>query len=309
MRQEGDSRPGARWFGARRAWPARGMLEKISPLATWKAFHDNRSFVTDLGLVARNREEVRRGVAEIPAGHGRGRVARRLVGARATGRHGSGTNLVTSDSTAGEPRERADPMFPYRRGSKKRGKGGGAGGGRRFDGGRRGPGGVHEILSQLQPATKALAQVLAGNARISGQLAHAKNLLAQAERAVEEKAIDRLAPAQREEFLEQLARLKLTVADADAAIGEPAEPRPAPVDRPAAVVDPERLRALALSLAASTAREPPRPPAAPVALEEEIEAPPPAASAPAPTPTPVVEPGSPRASRLRLKTTVLPRER
>lgn len=197
-------------------------------------------------------------------------------------------------------------MFPYRRGSKKRGKGGGAGGGRRFDGGRRGPGGVHEILSQLQPATKALAQVLAGNARVSGQLAHAKNLLAQAERAVEEKAVDRLAPAQREEFLEQLARLKLTVADADAAIGEPAEPRPPQPDRPAAV-DPERLRALALSLAASTAREPPSPPEAPVALAEEVEEPPRTAAAPAPTP--LVEPGSPRASRLRLKTTVLPRAR
>src|SRR3954470_5770228 len=113
-------------------------------------------------------------------------------------------------------------MFPYRRnGPKKRGKGGGgAGGGRRHHdggGGRRIPGSAAELLPMLQPTTKALAQMLAGNTKSSGQLVHARNILAQAQRLVEERQVDRLPPMQREEFLEQLARLKLTLADADEA--------------------------------------------------------------------------------------------
>lgn len=201
-------------------------------------------------------------------------------------------------------------MFPYRRGGKKRGKGNN-GGGRRFEPGRRPPSGVHELLAQMQPATKALAQVLAGGARISGQLTHARNLLAQAERLVEEHGIDRLAPAQREEFLEQLARLKLTVADADAALVGPAEPVAPRSAAPAAPIAKERLRELALSLAVSTPREPAAPPPAqavePVEAQEEPMRPEPA---PATLDTAAtVPPGSPRAARLRLKTTIVPRAR
>lgn len=199
-------------------------------------------------------------------------------------------------------------MFPFRRGGKKRGKGGGAAAGRRFARERRGGLAVHELLTQLQPATKALAQVLAGNVKSSGQLQHARNLLAQAERAVEERAIDRLAPAQREEFLEQLARLKLTVADAEAAAGAASETAASETARPQATVDPSRLRELALSLALSTSRAPapaPEPEAELTPPLVEAEEPP----APPPPSPPAAPPGSPRAARLRLKATLLPRER
>jgi len=201
-------------------------------------------------------------------------------------------------------------MFPYRRG-KKRGKGNG-GGGRRFEPGRRPPSSVHELLQQMQPATKALAQALAGGARISGPLGHARNLLGQAERFVEEHGLDRLAPTQREEFLEQLARLKLTVADADAALAEASPAAAQPTVSPAPIAK-ERLRELALSLAVATPREPPPPPAA--VAETAPEAGAPDEPAPSVPPTvggeaaPAAPPGSPRAARLRLKTTVLPRAR
>ena len=75
-------------------------------------------------------------------------------------------------------------MFPFRRnGPKKRGKGGGGGGGRRHhhDAGganRRIPGSAAELLGMMQPTTKALAQMLAGNTKTSGQLVHARNVLA-----------------------------------------------------------------------------------------------------------------------------------
>lgn len=149
-------------------------------------------------------------------------------------------------------------MFPYRRGGKKRQKGGppgrhgqqGGGGG-----GQRRVGGAYDVLNLMPSTTKALAQMLAGNTRASGQLAHARNILAQAERMIDERQIDRLMPIDRESFLEQLARLKLTLAaaaDAEAdeaqAAAEPEleiEPRPS--------VAPERLRELALSLAGELA--------------------------------------------------------
>jgi hypothetical protein len=149
------------------------------------------------------------------------------------------------------------PMFPYRRnGPKKRGKGGGGGrrhhdhGGGRHDhgGGRRVPGSAAELLPMLQPTTKALAQMLAGNTKTSGQLIHARNVLGQANRMVEDRLIDRLPPAAREEFLEQLARLKLTIADADEA-GLAAEPDENVPPRPAAAVGIDRLREVALRLA------------------------------------------------------------
>ncbi|HEX6016218.1 MAG TPA: hypothetical protein VFY87_31325 [Geminicoccaceae bacterium] len=153
-------------------------------------------------------------------------------------------------------------MFPYRRnGPKKRGKGGG-GGRRHHDhhgGGRRVPGSAAELLPMLQPTTKALAQMLAGNTKTSGQLIHARNVLGQANRMVEDRLTDRLPPAAREEFLEQLARLKLTIADADEA-GLAVEPDTNVPPRPAvATVGIDRLREVALRLA--TAEPAPQVPA------------------------------------------------
>lgn len=142
-------------------------------------------------------------------------------------------------------------MFPFRRGGgKKRGKpqGGQGGGGRRQGGGgRRIPNSATELLGSLQPTTKNLAQLLAGNSRASGQLVHARNILNQAERLVDEQAVERLPPKQREEFLEQLARLKLTLADAETEADLDAAAEPAPPPGPAIPMD--RLRELALSLA------------------------------------------------------------
>ena len=155
-------------------------------------------------------------------------------------------------------------MFPFRRGGgKKRGKpqgqghqgqGGGhqgQGGGRRQGGGgRRIPNSAAELLGTLQPTTKSLAQVLAGNTRASGQVVHARNILAQAERLVGERAVERLPPKQREDFLEQFARLKLTLADADdAAEAEAAREEPGPAAPPVTM---DRLRELAISLAAGS---------------------------------------------------------
>jgi hypothetical protein len=113
----------------------------------------------------------------------------------------------------------------------------------------------------LQPTTKALAQMLAGNTKSSGQLVHARNILAQAQRLVEERQVDRLPPMQREEFLEQLARLKLTLADADEAGLQ--EAMPAAEQRPVASIAPDTLRDVARRLALaseSTASPEPAPP-------------------------------------------------
>jgi len=145
-------------------------------------------------------------------------------------------------------------MFPFRRnGPKKRGKGGGGrrphdgGGG---GGGRRVPGSAAELLPMMQPTTKALAQMLAGNTKSSGQLVHARNILAQATRMVDERHVDRLPPAAREEFFEQLARLKLTIGDAEEA--GLAGPEPAlETAAPAAPMGADRLREVALRLATS----------------------------------------------------------
>jgi hypothetical protein len=137
-------------------------------------------------------------------------------------------------------------MFPYRRqGPKKRNKNNHA---RKMHGPQKGlPNSARDLLPILQPATKALAQVLAGRTNASGQLGHAQTVLAHAERLIGERAHNRLNPAEREEFFEQLARLKLTIADADAeaevVAAEEQEPK-----RQAPPVDQERLRALALTL-------------------------------------------------------------
>jgi hypothetical protein len=137
-------------------------------------------------------------------------------------------------------------IFPYRRhGPKKRVK---HGPNRKPRGPQKGlPNSARDLLPMLQPATKALAQVLAGRAGASGQLGHARTMLAQAERMIAERAHNRLTPSEREEFFEQLARLKLTLADADAEAEvqavEQHEPRP-----PAAPVAQERLKEMALAL-------------------------------------------------------------
>ena len=110
------------------------------------------------------------------------------------------------------------------------------------------------MLRLLQPTTKALAQLLAGNARPSGQLRHARNVLDQAEYLVEERQVEQLPPREREEFLEQYARLKLTVTDArdgDHGHGERLDGGQR-ADRPA--VAPERLLEMALALSSSPAQ-------------------------------------------------------
>jgi hypothetical protein len=137
-------------------------------------------------------------------------------------------------------------IFPYRRhGPKKRVK---HGPNRKPRGPQKGlPNSARDLLPMLQPATKALAQVLAGRTGASGQLGHARTMLAQAERMIAERAHNRLTPSEREEFFEQLARLKLTLADADVEAEvqavEQHEPRP-----PAAPVAQERLKEMALAL-------------------------------------------------------------
>src|SRR5690606_10855115 len=79
------------------------------------------------------------------------------------------------------------------------------------------------------------------------QLNHARNLLAHAERLINDRVHNRLNPAEREEFFEQLARLRLTIADAEAeaevqAAEEQVERQP---PRPVAQ---ERLKEMALAL-------------------------------------------------------------
>jgi hypothetical protein len=137
-------------------------------------------------------------------------------------------------------------MFPYRRhGGKKRSKGAA----RKSRGPQRPlPNSARDLLPMLQPATKALAQMLAGRTGVSGQLNHARNLLAHAERLINDRVHNRLIPAEREEFFEQLARLRLTLADADAeaevqAAEEQVEKRPPPPP-----VAQERLKEMALAL-------------------------------------------------------------
>src|SRR5919106_1111804 len=137
-------------------------------------------------------------------------------------------------------------IFPYRRhGPKNRVK---HGPNRKSRGPQKGlPNSARDLLPLLQPATKALAQMLAGRTGASGQLGHARTMLAQAERMTAERAHNRLTPAEREEFFEQLARLKLTLADADAEAEvqavEEQVPRP-----PAPPVAQERLKEMALAL-------------------------------------------------------------
>ena len=120
----------------------------------------------------------------------------------------------------------------------------------------------------MQPTTKALAQMLAGNTRMSGQLVHARNVLAQANRMVEDRLPDRLSPKAREEFFEQLAVLKLTIADAEeGGLADEVEPAP----KPSVPVDADRLREVALRLA--TAEPAPQVPLAPLRGEDDDDGP------------------------------------
>ena len=141
-------------------------------------------------------------------------------------------------------------MFPFRRhGPKKRPKGGG-GPMRKPHGPQKGlPNSARDLLPLLQPATKALAQMLAGRTQVSGQLEQARAMLHQAERLIADRVHNRLNPAEREEFFEQLARLRLTLADA----ADEAEARAVEEQRPRAPLPPpvaqERLKEMALALA------------------------------------------------------------
>ena len=85
-------------------------------------------------------------------------------------------------------------MFPYRRhGPKKRTKGGGPM--RKARGPQKGlPNSARDLLPLLQPATKALAQMLAGRTQISGQLEQARAMLSQAERLIADRVHNRLNP-------------------------------------------------------------------------------------------------------------------
>jgi hypothetical protein len=139
-------------------------------------------------------------------------------------------------------------MFPYRRhGGKKRGKGPA----HKSRGPQRSlPNSARDLLPMLQPATKALAQMLAGRTGVSGQLNHARNLLAHAERLINDRVHNRLIPAEREEFFEQLARLRLTLADAEAEAEVRAAEEQVEKEPPRPVAQ-ERLKEMALALSRS----------------------------------------------------------
>jgi hypothetical protein len=137
-------------------------------------------------------------------------------------------------------------MFLYRRQgpNKKRTKSGPP---RKNKGTQKGlPNSARDLLPLIQPATKALAQMLAGHTGASGQLGHARAVLAHTEKLVSERAHNRLNPAEREEFFEQVARLRLTLADAESeAEDQSSEQEPAPVSSP---VNRERLKEMAMAL-------------------------------------------------------------
>lgn len=138
-------------------------------------------------------------------------------------------------------------VFPYRRqGSRKRNRNGAD---RRPRAPQKGlPNNARDLLPMMQPATKALAQMLAGRAPRSGQLGHAQAIAAQADRLIAERAHNRLNPAEREEFFEQIARLKLTLADAQAEAEEQGVQEPVAKAEPRPLAQ-ARLKEMALALA------------------------------------------------------------
>lgn len=163
-------------------------------------------------------------------------------------------------------------MFPYRRhGGKRRSKGPA----HKSRGAQRPlPNSARDLLPMLQPATKALAQMLAGRAGVSGQLNHARNLLAHAERLINDRVHNRLIPAEREEFFEQLARLRLTLADADAEAEVQAAEEQVEKEPPRPVAH-ERLKEMALALSRPDRERlpPPRPAEDPESPRSEPSAP------------------------------------
>ena len=137
-------------------------------------------------------------------------------------------------------------MFLYRRQgpNKKRTKSGPP---RKNKGPQKGlPNSARDLLPLIQPATKALAQMLAGHTGSSGQLGHARAVLAQTEKLISDRGHNRLNPAEREEFFEQVARLRLTLADAESEAEEQiSEQEPAPAPSP---INRERLKEMAMAL-------------------------------------------------------------
>jgi hypothetical protein len=128
------------------------------------------------------------------------------------------------------------------------------------------------LLSVMPSATKALAHVLAGKTKRSGQLRQAEIALEQAEKFIGEGAVERLPPREREEFLEQFARLKLILDDAAIEMQAEAAERAAPPPPAAPPVGQERLREIAFALAGGATLpqvEPDPPPAPPAEPEPE----------------------------------------
>ncbi len=142
-------------------------------------------------------------------------------------------------------------MFLYRRqGSKNRAK---TGSSRKNRGPQKGlPTSARDLLPLIQPATKALAQMLAGRTAASGQLGHARAILAQTERLLADRSHNRLNPVEREEFFEQVARLRLTLSDAENEAEAQATEHQAPKSAPMPI-DRERLKEMALTLTGSSA--------------------------------------------------------
>lgn len=162
-------------------------------------------------------------------------------------------------------------MFPYRRNVKKRTKNGPQQrrGAQHSGQGQRIPGSARELLRLLQPTTKALAQLLAGNAQPSGQLNHAWHVLEQAQRVMADRQVEHLTPHEREEFLEQFARLKLTLADAHDMEQDHHDRQCAEAERPVKpAIAPERLREMALALSSAAPAKPQEPVAPPPVVEE-----------------------------------------
>src|SRR5919106_327194 len=148
-------------------------------------------------------------------------------------------------------------IFPYRRhGPKKRVK---HGPNRKSRGPQKGlPNSARDLLPLLQPATKALAQMLAGRTGASGQLGHARTMLAQAERMIAERAHNRLTPAD---------------ADAEAQVQAVEEQEPRPQAPPVAQA---RLKEMALALSMRERPSQPgagAPPSAPAVEQAAVQQP------------------------------------
>lgn len=114
-------------------------------------------------------------------------------------------------------------------------------------------------MSVIPSATKAVAQFISGNTRPSGQVAHARGVLGRAQKAIDDRLTERLAPGIKDDFLEQVALLRLTLADAATLDEDEAEG--GFDERPQAEAPPEismdRLRALALSIAGNAQTQAP----------------------------------------------------